>query len=405
MNTTNKTYIINYWWTQNYGAILTAFALQSLIKDSILVDNGTDFLITKMELSKYNISNNFAKQYLKISEQINSFYKLNELNKSAGTFITGSDQVFRAFALSNELYTENFLDFATNKKIAFSASFAVSKEQFLEETSSEVIEKIKRSLKTFDFISVREKSGVDICKDIIGVDAEWIIDPVFIVEKSMYENLIQNSTIDYSDKIVSYVLDTNKEYEKAYKYLEKKYNTEVIKTSKSNISVENWLASIKNCKLLVTDSFHGMCFAIIFNKPFICISNKLRGRERFNSILEMLEIQNKCIDSINEIQNKDCLFNVDYDKVNQRIGEERQKGLDFLKQSLEVPIQKSKEKENLKFQILENRVVELEAQANLKFQIKKELWNLWLVVFHKYLPNFIKNLIRKGRNFVRERHK
>lgn len=393
-------YITNFWFSRdNYGANLTAFALQCLLNNSYLVDNSLwqNDIINR----KWSFSFDFQRKYLKTTKSID--INCEDLNQNANTFITGSDQVFRP------IYTQDkpeqyWLDFvkSTSRKIAFSASFGVDKDSFLEENSPEVIEHMKNSLSSFDFISVREKSGVEICKDVLGVDAEWIIDPVFVLDRSKYDELITNANGKIlkqvqNDTIVSYVLDTNKEYKKAYKYLSEKYGGEVVETANSNISVESWLKSIRDCKLFVTDSFHGMCFAIIFNKPFICISNKSRGAARFESIVEMLGIENQCINSIDETYTKDCIFKVDYEKVNQRIEEERQKGLAFLQKALESPIGKFEEKQAVRTQYLEETVCKLEQQANLKYQIKKELWNLWLIIFHKYLPKTMKNLIRRIR--------
>ena len=400
-----KTMIINYWANRiNYGADLTAYALQYLINNlgdysCFLIDN--QFLCLKFLYNKLNFFKDFEKN-IKKSEYLYKYSDFNNLNNYTKIFITGSDQVFRVSGLGNHRY-QYLLDYVNSnkKKIAFSASFGVNKEQFIKETSQKTIENMKFSLSSFDFISVREKSGVKICKDLFDIDTEWIIDPVFIMDNSKYDELIKNSTKDFSNKIVSYVLDTNKEYKKAHKYLSKKYNLEVIELANSNESIENWLAAIKNCKFLITDSFHGMCFAIIFNKPFICLSNKDRGATRFESILEMLGIDNQCIDNPLEILEKDCIFKVDYDRVNQRIEEERQRGLYFLKKALEAPVGKREEKIEAKMQFLENKVIELEQQATLKYQIKKELWNLWLIIFHRYLPNPIKKIIRALKNKFR----
>ena len=399
----NKIIIINFWANRlNYGADLTAFALQCLINDlkkyeNLLVDN--QFQSYKYKYKRFNFFKNFEKN-IKKTNHLSKYSDFQVLNSYADTFITGSDQVFRINGLKNLGY-QYLLDFTNidKKKIAFSASFGVDKEQFLKETSRETIDKMNISLKSFDLISVREKSGIEICKDLFNVKAEWIIDPVFIMNKSNYDELIKNSTKDFSNKIVSYVLDTNKEYKKAYKYFSKKYNSKIIELADSNESIENWLASIKSCKFLITDSFHGMCFAIIFNKPFICITNKERGATRFESILEMLNIENQCINNINEIFEKDCIFKIDYTKVNQRIEKEAKKGLYFLQKALEAPIGKKEEKIEAKMQFLENKVCKLEKEATLKYQIKKKLWNLWLIIFHECLPNPIKNIIR----FVRDK--
>ena len=112
-----------------------------------------------------------------------------------------------------------------------------------------------------------------------------------------------------------------------------------------------------------------MCFAIIFNKPFICITNKERGATRFESILEMLNIENQCINNINEIFEKDCIFKIDYTKVNQRIEKEAKKGLYFLQKALEAPIGKKEEKIEAKMQFLENKVCKLEKEATLKYVV------------------------------------
>ena len=393
--------IFNFWWVSNYGALLTAYAIQFLINeleyDPLLIDNSYrhNSLISEI------FAKNFKQRYLKTSNRVYLYSDLNNLNKKSNIFITGSDQILRPIAARERLsqYLQDFVSI-DSKKITMAASFAVDKKTLLEETDFQILEKMKTSLKSFDFVSVREKSGVEICKDLFDIDAEWIIDPVFIMNKFNYDKLIKNSTKDFSNKIVSYVLDPNKKYNKAYKYLEKKYNRKILKTAYSNTSVENWLASIKNCEFLITDSFHGMCFAIIFNKPFICITNQKRGATRFESILEMLNIENQCINDINEIYEKDCIFKIDYEKVNRRIAEEAQRGLDFLKKTLEAPVGKKDEKMEAKMQFLENKVYELEKEATLKYQIKKELWNLWLIIFHKYLPSPIKNVIRFVRNCV-----
>ena len=393
--------IFNFWWVSNYGALLTAYAIQFLINkleyNPLLIDNSYRYNNLISEI----FAKNFEQRYLKTSNKVYLYSDLNNLNKKSNLFITGSDQILRPIAARERLsqYLQDFVSI-NSKKITIAASFAVDKKTLLEETDFQILEKMKIALRSFDFVSVREKSGVEICKDLFDIDAEWIIDPVFIMDKFNYDELIKNSTRDFSNKIVSYVLDPNKKYNKAYKYLEKRYNRKILKTAYSNISVENWLASIKNCEFLITDSFHGMCFAIIFNKPFICITNQKRGATRFESILEMLNIENQCINDINEIYEKDCIFKIDYEKVNQRITEEAQRGLDFLKKTLAAPVGKKEEKIEAKMQFLESKVYELEKEATLKYQIKKELWNLWLIIFHKYLPSPIKNIIRFVRDFV-----
>ena len=235
----NNINILNYWWTDgNYGAVLTAYALQNVVNSF----NVKSFLVDNLKKSPY--SNNkhsnttFVENNLQITEKILSNSALLALANNSSNFITGSDQVFRPI-YTNKMLDQYLLDFVTpqSKKIAFSASFGVNKEEFLQETSSKTIEHMKTSLKSFDFVSVREKSGVEICKDLFDVKAEWIIDPVFILDRAKWDELINDASGKIlnqvqNDVIVSYVLDTNKEYKKAYKYLEIQHNAKIIELAK-----------------------------------------------------------------------------------------------------------------------------------------------------------------------------
>ena len=383
----NKIYIQNFWYVNNYGACLTAFALYQILEklnyDVSLID------ISQIYEKKIYIFKKFISRYCTTTNWIKTIKDIENINKSNAIFITGSDQVFRAFFKKKRIrkYFEYFLlDYVLPeaKKISFSASYGVNKENFIKETDQYTIENMKTSLKSFDFISVRENSGVEICKDLFDVDAKWIIDPVFILDKKYYENLVTQSKKDFSGKIVSCMFD--KINNNLDKFLSKKYNTKVIELWKSNLSIEEWLSAIKNCKFLITNSYHAMCFAIIFNKPFIALSKDKGASARFESLFKMLEIEDQSINNNNEIYENDCIFKVNYAKVNQRIDEERQRGLDLLKKALEAPIDKKEEKFEARMKFLENKVYELETQISLTYKIKNQLVNFMLFLFYKYLP-------------------
>ena len=197
MNNNDKVFICNYWWFQsNYGAILTAYAINNLIENSILV-NDINIKFHELYNLRYTFSFPFRKKYLKTIKLNDKYISLVELNKKANTFVVGSDQVFRIGTNFKERRYQYLLDFAylKTKKIAFSASFGLDKKGVIEEAGKEAILWTKISLKSFDFISVREKSGVEICRDLFDVKAEWIIDPVFILDKSKWDELIENAEL------------------------------------------------------------------------------------------------------------------------------------------------------------------------------------------------------------------
>lgn len=386
--------IINYWWaTTNYGALLTGYALQQILSDigysSRLIDNksmnlkkSTDYIGT--------FNQKFADKYLSVTQPCIEDKDFESLNQKTKIFITGSDQVFAPKWMGKH-FEKYFLEFADidAKKIAFSASFGVDDDEFYQDDVTK--NKMEKALRTFDYISTRENSGVDICTEFFGCNADWIIDPVFILDKSKYENLIENATEDYSSKIVSYVLDDNLNYNKAYTYLSQKYGCDVVKTYGKNISAENWLASIKNCKYFVTDSFHGVCFALIFNKPFVCVINRHRGFARFSSLFSLFNLQGVSVENINEIFDKEDIFvPVDYGMINNKIKEERELALKKLNEVLEKPKEIDNQSVISYANLLKSRIADLDNKTSSK-NVKKEI----LKELYFCLPGFIRKIIKR----------
>lgn len=396
----NNITIINFSYERlNYGAVLTAYAISKILEINfnlkpLLPDNISPFF--SVTGWKYRFLLPFKRKYLNMSKPKIKMKHFLELNKDCDTFLVGSDQVFRPVYARNCLY-QYFLNFVEpdKKKISISASFGVTKEKLLEESDNITLNKIKESLKSFDFISVREKSGVEICKDIFDVDAEWIIDPVFILDKSYYDKIAATSLKDFNNKIVSYIIN-QKDNKKVVEMYCKKSKVGITELYKSKMPMEDWLNAIKNCELLITDSFHAVCFAIIFNKPFICTVNPHTGIARYESIFEMLQIKNQLITSEIQELNEDCIFKIDFDSVNRLIEKERQKGLEFLKKAFDSEPTKFKEKQ----EVYEKFLAEMKLEKRIYNNLKEFFWIWWLFIFHNILPNPIKNIIKFMRDKI-----
>jgi hypothetical protein len=98
---------------------------------------------------------------------------------------------------------------------------------------------------------------------------------------------------------------------------------------------EEWLAYIRNSDYVVTDSFHGMCFAIIFHKQFVVINNKKRGSTRFESLLKTLELSDRLYDDIAMLKTDIISMPViDYNRVDVILAKEIKKGQNWLKENL-----------------------------------------------------------------------
>ncbi len=397
----DKIYIVNCGYDRtNYGAVLTAFALQYSLKNlfnfsSYNVDI-TPSLNKALGIKSFGFDK-FKSKFMKFTDKIENLRQLYSLNDDAKIFITGSDQVFRIPFVNGikNGYAQFFLDFACteSKKLAVAASFGITKERFLEEVDENTIEKIKHSLSTFDKISVREKSGVEICKDLFDLDATWVIDPVFWVDRSDYEKIAAESTNDYADKIVSYFFHKGQNLSGKFDKVSQKYNSEIVQLHQSDLPIEEWLKAIKTCKLFITNSFHGMCFAIIFNKPFICMINSYSGNARNSSVLEKLQIEDNSITSFDEIYQRDCIFKYDFESVNKNIQLSKLQAIEFLKDALEYEHSLTVEKMEHYLWQAKNKILEQEEQLTLKNLLKSFIWKKWLHIYHYYLPEFMKKMI------------
>ena len=109
---------------------------------------------------------------------------------------------------------------------------------------------------------------------------------------------------------------------------------------KANFSLEEWLAHIQTCQFMITDSFHGMCFAIIHHKPFLAIVNQYRDATRFYSLVKQVGLEDRAFGSVKEAkQHLKRLFRdpIDLEKVDEKIGQTRKHSIEWLEQALHAP--------------------------------------------------------------------
>jgi hypothetical protein len=276
-------------------------------------------------------------QDLYTKRDLETFSKQEKLD----AVIVGSDQVWRK-AYINDIYYKsyflNFVDSSTTKKIAYSASFGKDHWEGVDD-----IEDVAKCLKDFDAISTRELSGVDICKDSFKCEnAKHVLDPTMLMEKEFYLEIISKYDISNISKggLVTYILDSAEEKKQIIGYIQKSLTIQ--KTShlkefnSSNViyTVPQWLASFVYADVVVTDSFHGMVFSIIFEKNFIAIGNKDRGLDRFTSLLSLLGLEDRLVFSLKDIKNKK-IEDIDYKVVNKVLDDNKNLSFSFLGNALD----------------------------------------------------------------------
>ena len=327
--------IINWWWADDHGAILTAYALQQFITEcgysSELLKCWKNY---SEEKRKQGISNKFSSKYMSISDEEYSTYqdlfeKSNneKIMSKYVAFITGSDQVFRAEWVPDSW----FLTFVNGKgKIALSASFG--KNDFTCPDSNRY-NRIRKSIESFDFLSVREDEGVSLCKRYFNREALWILDLVFLVDDILYHNLADTIAINGSDYIFCYVRDINTNVTSMINRIADEHKCQPVYCSES-MEIEEFLFYIKHSKMIITDSYHGLCFSIIFNKDFLCILNVLRGKSRFESLARQLGLPHKNFVEEKDIMLINNLKTINYYPIIQTLNANRTKDRELLKKVL-----------------------------------------------------------------------
>src|SRR5690606_34704024 len=244
-------------------------------------------------------------------------------------------------------------DFADGQQItrlSYAASFG--KDDLLE-YSPELLVQSKRLAQQFNAISVREDSGIELVKKHWEMDAECHVDPTLLFDKEHYEGLVIGSEVGGMKKegnLFAYVLDRNgvkgeiiDKVSKALKLQDFEIYPPKAKDRKEFYSdpekfqlppVEQWLKGFMDAEFVITDSFHGTAFSIIFNKPFLAIGNKDRGLARFLSVLKLFGLDNRLITDTAQVSAELLKKKIDWDKVNSIRNSEAKRSLSFLKSNL-----------------------------------------------------------------------
>lgn len=358
--------IMTFHRANNFGAVLQAYALQesiiSLGTECEIIDYRNPmmekqygiktfkgykslkhFILLKLYSSQREKTiksfKKFRDEYLKLSSKIYTDSK--ELETCIGyydKFISGSDQVWNyTFLGFDKNYLFDFIPYK-DKKYSYAASFGVA------DIPDGYVSEYKRLLLDYSFLSVRETQGCDIIKKICGIHAERHIDPVFLLTPKSWSERMKCS-FKHKKYIFVFIYEITPS---TIKFIEDLYNktryrifiTGKIKKKILNapykciygISPKEYVNYIKNAQYIVTDSFHGAAFSILFNKEFFVelLVNMSYVNSRIENILDMMNLNNRIINASSEVD-KLLENKVDWDSVNKIINTQRQKALTYLK--------------------------------------------------------------------------
>lgn len=355
----------------NYGSFLQALATQNIleelglevdiidyIRDDENYKNVIDLLLKKSKKWNKNILTRIIyrvvqwpdhyfcgiafeqkrNEFLNITKKYTSLTQLREKPLIADYYCTGSDQVWGeiGFEKYDGAYFYDFPRKEGSKLVAFAASFG--KSQYEEHIMNEYT----RLLSPYDYITVREKTALELVNKS-GKESQLILDPTLVFGRERWMKYLP--TIKRKNYVLLYQLNTNKEMDDYAVKFAKKANLKLIRISvelhnglrsgkfKWCLSPFEFMAYVNEAKYMITDSFHGTAFAIMFNTQFIEVLPEEK-KTRNKNILQMFGLEDRILENKNDFSF--ISKNIDYDLVNQKLKVEQEKSMNILKEIFEV---------------------------------------------------------------------
>ena len=357
-----KVLIITWLKYNNYGTVLQAYALQKKIKmlgydAKTLDDHGVGFDLLDKNPSKFQIVLKLCSAIIKypftrrkkntnveINKELDVFdkfknkyidveYNLDDkryLNNHYQAFVTGSDQIWSPLkTIFSKHYYLDFVD-EQNSKISYAPSTGQSV------CSEEMKQIIKPLLNDFEYISVRENQGKEILKELTDKEVKVVLDPTLLLSKDDWNEIVTKK-IEKNKYIFTYFLSDNTWYEDYLNLIEDKQNLKILSLRndsnlylnnelyKENISPEEFLSLIKYAEYVVTDSFHGTIFSMIFEQEFVCLkrfedNTTNNQNSRLYNLLKIANLDERFVDKYNQVNLRSK--KIDYNKVNKCLEKE-----------------------------------------------------------------------------------
>jgi len=328
-----KVGILTFHFTNDFGSVLIAYALQEAIKSMGYKPEIINYIGKKVQ---NNLSyTSFREKFLNLSSPIDDYDELCKIQRNYKRIIVGSNQVWRYF--DQNVYMLKFAS-GTKNLISYAASFG--KEKY---TSMDVAE-AKKLLSRFSSISVREPAGQKICKEQFNLPALRVIDPTLLLNAEDYQKIIDGcNNVDIDKDYIGYSFSkSNKEpgtqiiksISAYYKEQISVKNIQLNENDTADNTVGGWLNYIKNSSFIVTDSLHVTVFSVLYRKNFVCLSSSKNESSPIFSLLNSLGITSRIIQNSAELTPQLLETEINYDNVYKLLDKERQRAIDYLNSAL-----------------------------------------------------------------------
>ncbi len=362
--------LTHYYKSENYGGNLQAYALCRFLNDKgytaeqisydVSKDHGFKMLLKKkLRNLWYCHSIAFAKNRDIRRKSIERF-NLGEIphskvyNKNTvaqcgdayDAFIVGSDQVWHPNAVCDAY----LLDFVKEgkTKLSYAASFAV------DELTPEQKQRYKKSLASFNGISVREEKAAELLSDITTQKVEWSVDPTLLLSAEQWDEACSPRLVE-GDYIFCYFLGEDTLHRKLAEDFAKKNGLKLVTlphlkgafrecdstfgdTQLYSVSPADFISLIKYAKHIFTDSFHASVFSLLYNKDFYVFERtgvKSMG-SRLYSLTKLFAMEQRFCDTRDKLTMEyiEGLDLIDYNKPFELFEAQKEKSIAYLLENL-----------------------------------------------------------------------
>ena len=290
---------------------------------------------------KYKKFNNFINQNMNLSlDKYKTFEEINNGKIEADVFICGSDQIWNT-DLTNGFDKSYFLDFVkSGKRVSYAASIGRGS------IDKKYLNKYVETLKKFYAVSIREETNLKELKQY-GIDnIKVVLDPTLLLDIQNYKMILQNSRLNIKERfILVYRLEDTKEFNDIVHFVQSYLNLKIISLNKKrsyknekNLTTcgpEDFLYLFNRADFIITNSFHGTVFSILFEKRNIIVPNTIKPY-RMIDLMKKLEISERIITNKTEITEHLLNEFPDYQTANELLRLEKEKSIRFLEKALEV---------------------------------------------------------------------
>lgn len=354
----------------NYGAILQAYATKIVLSkygEVNVIDYQNEYLNKNMDKVRFEVSVHGFKMLVhdllnlpwrtRLLSRFKHFNSSNlDLTPTMGAkdllegkvneydiYVCGSDQIWNPVVVSpiDKIDPIFFLSFAPVESKKFSYASSIGHHHYTEEEKKQV----KSLLDSFDMVSVRESDGKEKLQEILpSREIFHVVDPTLILPKNEWYSLfnVQQNNEEY---ILVYSVPRTDLIKKAIGYFSQKMGMKIVAIDRMFFPIgkidkhvrdagpNEFIQLFANASFIITDSFHGSCFSVNFEKPFACISAN-KGANRQESLLKLLGIENRIMYKEEDFDRLD--LEVDYSEVTPKLEKIRNESLSFIDAAIKV---------------------------------------------------------------------